>query len=52
MVMAMFAEHLGVKVMRERRRPLLRRAGRRDPEAKRKIIGRLFVESSTPNRTS
>ena len=46
-VMAMFAEHMGVKVdPRQCRRPLLRQAleGVSDPEAKRKIIGNLFVE--------
>ena len=45
-VMATFAEHLGVKVIRvdaaERYFEAL--AGVHDPEAKRKIIGRLFVE--------
>jgi GMP synthase (glutamine-hydrolysing) len=45
-VMAMFAEHMGVKVIRvnaaERYFDAL--AGVADPEAKRKIIGRLFVE--------
>ena len=45
-VMAMFAEHMGVKVIRvnaaERYFSALK--GVADPEAKRKIIGRLFVE--------
>jgi GMP synthase (glutamine-hydrolysing) len=45
-VMATFAEHMGVKVIRvnaaERYFEALR--GVEDPEAKRKIIGRLFVE--------
>jgi len=45
-VMAMFAEHMGVKVIRvnaaERFYAAL--AGVADPEAKRKIIGRLFIE--------
>ena len=38
-VMAMFAEHMGVKVIpRERRRPLPAKLAGSDPEAKRKII--------------
>lgn len=45
-VMAMFAEHMGVKVIRvnaaERYFSALK--GVSDPEAKRKIIGRLFIE--------
>ena len=45
-VMAMFAEHMGVKVIRvnaaERYFSALK--GVADPEAKRKIIGRLFIE--------
>ncbi len=45
-VMAMFAEHMGVKVIRvnaaERYFAALK--GVSDPEAKRKIIGRLFIE--------
>ena len=45
-VMAMFAEHMGVKVIRvdAEQRFLSELAGVTDPEAKRKIIGRLFVE--------
>ncbi|MEZ5565375.1 MAG: glutamine-hydrolyzing GMP synthase [Gammaproteobacteria bacterium] len=45
-VMAVFAEHLGVKVIRVNAedRYLEALAGVTDPEAKRKIIGRLFVE--------
>ena len=45
-VMAVFAEHLGVKVIRvnAEARYLAALAGVTDPEAKRKIIGRLFVE--------
>jgi GMP synthase (glutamine-hydrolysing) len=45
-VMATFAEHMGVKVIRvnAEARYLEALAGERDPEAKRKIIGRLFVE--------
>ncbi|MBN8280291.1 MAG: glutamine-hydrolyzing GMP synthase [Gammaproteobacteria bacterium] len=45
-VMAIFAEHLGVKVIRvnAEQRFLAALAGVEDPEAKRKIIGRLFVE--------
>ncbi|TZF89845.1 glutamine-hydrolyzing GMP synthase [Cognatilysobacter lacus] len=45
-VMAMFAEHMGVRVIRvnARDRYFDALAGVDDPEAKRKIIGRLFVE--------
>src|SRR3546814_2710994 len=45
-VMATFAEHLGVKVIRvdAAERYFAALAGIHDPEAKRKIIGRLFVE--------
>ncbi|TAN53070.1 MAG: glutamine-hydrolyzing GMP synthase [Methylococcaceae bacterium] len=45
-VMAIFAEHLGVKVIRvdAEQRYLTALRGETDPEAKRKIIGRLFVE--------
>ena len=45
-VMAMFAEHMGVKVIRvdARERFFAALAGVDEPEAKRKIIGRLFVE--------
>lgn len=45
-VMATFAEHLGVKVIRidAAERYFAALAGVVDPEAKRKIIGRLFVE--------
>jgi GMP synthase (glutamine-hydrolysing) len=45
-VMATFAEHLGVKVIRvdAHERYFSALAGVFDPEAKRKIIGRLFVE--------
>ena len=45
-VMATFAEHLGVQVIRvdARERFFAALAGVTDPEAKRKIIGRLFVE--------
>ncbi|MEZ5537496.1 MAG: glutamine-hydrolyzing GMP synthase [Thiolinea sp.] len=45
-VMATFAEHMGVKVIRvnAEARYLEALAGENDPEAKRKIIGRLFVE--------
>lgn len=45
-VMATFAEHLGVKVIRvdAAERYFSALAGVNDPEAKRKIIGRLFVE--------
>ncbi|MCW5569297.1 MAG: glutamine-hydrolyzing GMP synthase, partial [Dokdonella sp.] len=45
-VMATFAEHLGVKVIRVDAAPRYFRAleGVADPEAKRKIIGNLFVE--------
>ena len=45
-VMATFAEHLGVRVIRvdAEQRFLTGLAGVEDPEAKRKIIGRTFVE--------
>ncbi|MEI2430208.1 glutamine-hydrolyzing GMP synthase [Lysobacter yananisis] len=45
-VMAMFAEHMGVKVVRVNAadRYFDKLAGVSDPEAKRKIIGNLFVE--------
>jgi GMP synthase (glutamine-hydrolysing) len=45
-VMAMFAEHMGVKVIRvdAEERFLAKLKGESDPEAKRKIIGNLFVE--------
>ncbi|HRE22403.1 MAG TPA: glutamine-hydrolyzing GMP synthase [Rhabdaerophilum sp.] len=45
-VMATFAEHMGVKVDRVNAAPqfFAELAGVEDPEAKRKIIGRLFVE--------
>ena len=45
-VMAMFAEHMGLKVIRVNaaERYFSALAGVVDPEAKRKIIGRLFVE--------
>lgn len=45
-VMATFAEHMGVKVIRVNAedRFLSELAGEEDPEAKRKIIGRLFIE--------
>ena len=45
-VMSTFAEHLGVRVIRvdAEARFLAALAGVTDPEAKRKIIGRLFVE--------
>ncbi|PRH83247.1 glutamine-hydrolyzing GMP synthase [Arenimonas caeni] len=45
-VMAMFAEHMGVKVIRVNAadRYFAALAGVSEPEAKRKIIGRLFVE--------
>ncbi len=45
-VMAMFAEHMGIKVIRVNaaERYFAALAGVSDPEAKRKIIGRLFVE--------
>ncbi|MCC4618915.1 glutamine-hydrolyzing GMP synthase [Xanthomonas cassavae CFBP 4642] len=45
-VMAMFAEHMGVKVIRVNAadRYFARLEGVSDPEAKRKIIGNLFVE--------
>jgi len=45
-VMATFAEHMGVKVIRVNAadRFLGELAGEVDPEAKRKIIGRLFIE--------
>jgi len=46
MVMKLFAEHLGVKVIRVDAAPrfMAALAGVADPEEKRKIIGRLFVE--------
>ncbi|MFZ1342635.1 glutamine-hydrolyzing GMP synthase [Thiothrix eikelboomii] len=45
-VMATFAQHMGVKVLRVNaaERFLTALAGETDPEKKRKIIGRLFVE--------
>jgi len=45
-VMRTFAEHMGVKVIRvdAQKRFLRELAGVEDPEAKRKIIGRVFVE--------
>jgi GMP synthase (glutamine-hydrolysing) len=45
-VMATFAEHMGVKVIRvnAEERFLAALAGEADPEKKRKIIGRMFVE--------
>ena len=45
-VMSTFAEHMGVKVIRvnAEQRFLAALAGVEDPEAKRKIIGRLFIE--------
>jgi GMP synthase (glutamine-hydrolysing) len=45
-LMALFADHLGVKVVRvdAEARFLAALAGVADPEAKRKIIGRLFIE--------
>ncbi len=45
-VMATFAEHMGVRVVRvdAEQRFLAALAGEADPEQKRKIIGRLFVE--------
>jgi GMP synthase (glutamine-hydrolysing) len=45
-VMATFAEHMGVRVIRvnAERRFLEALRGESDPEAKRKIIGRVFVE--------
>ena len=45
-VMATFAQHMGIKVIRvdAEQRYLEALAGVADPEAKRKIIGRLFVE--------
>ncbi|HEY2145557.1 MAG TPA: glutamine-hydrolyzing GMP synthase, partial [Steroidobacteraceae bacterium] len=45
-VMATFAEHMGVKVIRvdAERRFLAALAGQEDPEKKRKIIGRVFIE--------
>jgi GMP synthase (glutamine-hydrolysing) len=45
-VMATFAEHMGVRVIRvdAEARFLAALAGETDPEAKRKIIGRMFVE--------
>ena len=44
-IMALFAEHLGVRVVRvnAEQRFLSALAGVADPEAKRKIIGRLFI---------
>ncbi len=45
-VMAMFARHMGIKVIRvdAEQRFLSQLAGVEDPEAKRKIIGRTFIE--------
>jgi GMP synthase (glutamine-hydrolysing) len=45
-VMAMFAQHMGIRVIRvdAEARFLGELAGEADPEAKRKIIGRVFVE--------
>jgi len=45
-VMATFAEHMGVKVIRvdAEQRFLAALAGEEDPEKKRKIIGRVFIE--------
>ena len=45
-VMATFAEHMGVRVIRvnAEQRFLAALAGKADPEEKRKIIGRMFVE--------
>ena len=45
-VMAMFAQHMGIKVIRvdAEQRFLRQLAGVEDPEAKRKIIGRTFIE--------
>jgi len=45
-VMAMFAKNMGIKVIRvdAEQRFLTALAGENDPEAKRKIIGRLFVD--------
>lgn len=45
-VMAMFAKHMGIRVIRvdAEDRFLSALAGENDPEAKRKIIGRMFVE--------
>lgn len=45
-VMATFAEHMGVRVIRvdAERRFLAALAGEADPEKKRKIIGRVFIE--------
>jgi GMP synthase (glutamine-hydrolysing) len=45
-VMATFAEHMGVRVIRVDAEPrfLAALAGEADPETKRKIIGRVFVE--------
>ncbi|MFT7413369.1 MAG: GMP synthase (glutamine-hydrolyzing) [Methylophagaceae bacterium] len=45
-VMAMFAKHMGIKVIRvdAEKRFLDELAGENDPEAKRRIIGRVFVE--------
>ena len=46
LVMATFAEHMGVKVIRvdAEQRFLGQLRGESDPEAKRKIIGRVFIE--------
>lgn len=45
-VMAMFAKHMGIKVIRvdAEQRFLSELAGENDPEAKRKIIGKVFVD--------
>lgn len=45
-VMAMFAKHMGIKVIRvdAEQRFLDQLAGENEPEAKRRIIGRVFVE--------
>jgi GMP synthase (glutamine-hydrolysing) len=45
-VMAMFAKHMGIKVIRAdaEQRFLEQLAGENDPEKKRRIIGRVFVE--------
>jgi len=45
-VMAMFAEHMGIKVIRvdAEERFLSKLAGNADPEQKRKIIGNLFID--------
>jgi GMP synthase (glutamine-hydrolysing) len=52
--MAMLADNMGVKVIRVNaaERYFKALAGVADPEAKRKIIGNLFVRSSTRSRTS